>query len=119
MHAHPGALAILAAFSCATLPDKGRQRSTATHVSTWLMASGHVHALKRNFSKRLRFGGGTYGLISQTNYWCCLYRYCLAQRLNTTIWASKCERGRKTLLTLEKCGEPGSFEVWLQPLDRQ
>ena len=44
MHAHPGALAI----PCSLLMfdgflSEGEQRSAATHVSTWLMASGHVH----------------------------------------------------------------------------
>src|SRR5579863_10051539 len=57
MHAPPGALAILAACSWLTLPDGGRQRSAATHVSTWLMASGHVHALKRNFFQKITVWG--------------------------------------------------------------
>src|ERR1700733_9010549 len=66
MHAHPGALAILAACSGTTLPKtKVRQRFTATHVSTWLMASGHVLRTQKELFPEITVGGGTYGLISQ------------------------------------------------------
>ena len=99
-------------------PDRVRQRFTATHVSTWLMASGHVLRTQKELFPEITVGGGTYGLISQqtTGVIC-----------TAIIWPSKhhhsgqqLRRGRKTLLTLENCGEPDShFEIWLQPLDRQ
>jgi hypothetical protein len=47
--------------------DRGRQRLAATHVSTWPMATGHVSQEKLIQDT---VWGGTYGLISQTNYWC-------------------------------------------------
>jgi hypothetical protein len=37
-------------------PVWGGQKSTATHVSTWLMASGHVHALKGTFPRDTVWG---------------------------------------------------------------
>jgi hypothetical protein len=56
-------------------PDWGRQSFAATHVSTWLMARGHVPRTQKELFQKITVWGGTYGLISQTNYWCYLYRY--------------------------------------------
>jgi hypothetical protein len=37
-------------------PVGGRQRSTATHVSTWLMASGHVPRTQKELVQRYGLG---------------------------------------------------------------
>jgi hypothetical protein len=88
-------------------PDSVGQRFTATHVSTWLMASGHVLRTQKELFPEITVGGGTYGLISQqtTGVIC-----------TAIVWPSKhhhsgqqLRRGRKTLLTLENCGELDSL----------
>jgi hypothetical protein len=38
------------------------------------MASGHVPRTQKELFQQITIGGGIYGLISQTNYWCYLYR---------------------------------------------
>jgi hypothetical protein len=37
-------------------PDRERQRSTATHVSTWLMASGHDPRTQKEIIQRYGLG---------------------------------------------------------------
>src|SRR5271163_3818470 len=106
MHAHPGALAVIAVCSGAPSPD--RQRSAATHVSTWLVASGHVPRTQKEIIQRIRFGGGTYGLISQTNYWCSSVPLMMTQQRKSLFEPEIANAAEKLLLTLEKCGEPDS-----------
>src|SRR5580698_10096335 len=80
MHAHPGALAILAACSVATYLGPGKAeigRNLLFHLFDG-QRPRPTHS-KGTYPKDT-VGGGTYGLISQTNYWCCLYRYCLTRR---------------------------------------
>ena len=87
------------------LPDRERQRSAANHVSTWLVASGHVPRNQRKVSKKIRFGVESMVRSLKQTTGVGLYRYCLTPATNITVWASRRERGRKTLLTLENCGE--------------
>src|SRR3984957_20869421 len=95
MHAHPGALAILAACSGTTLPKtKVRQKFTATHVSTWLMASGHVLRTQKELFPEITVGGGTYGLISQQTTGVICTAIILAPA-NITIRASSCDAAEK------------------------
>ena|ERR1700677_3287964 len=77
---------------CNPSPGRRRHRLTATHVSTWLKASGHVPRSQKQLFPKLRIGGGTYDLVSQTNYWCYLYRRRSAPATNITIWATNAKR---------------------------
>ena len=118
MHAHPGALAILAACSGKTIPRLG-QSFAATHVSTWLMARGHVPRTQKELFQKITVWGW--------NLWFDLSNKLLVLSvppLNRPgdehhYLGHMCEAAEKTLLTLENCGEPDSLEIWLQPLDRQ
>jgi len=48
--------------------------------------------LSKQLFPKLRIGGGTYDLVSQTNYWCYLYRLRSAPATNITIWATNAKR---------------------------
>src|ERR1700759_1887428 len=95
MHAHPGALAIPAACSVRTFPNLRRQRSAAPYVFPWLMASGHIPRTQKELFQKITVWGGTYGLISQTNYWCYLYRSMVDPAPNITLWASSYDAAEK------------------------
>jgi len=83
--------------------NKVRQRFTATHVSTWLMASGHVLRTQKELFPEITVGGGTYGLISQqTTGVICTAIIRPSEHHHS---GQQLRRGRKTLLTLENCGE--------------
>ena len=117
MHAHPGALAILAAQVLPS-PDKVRQRFTATHVSTWLMASGHVLRTQKELFPEITVGGGTYGLISQQT---------TGVIYTAIIWPQRTSPFGPAVATRQKNPNDSrelrrarlKFEIWLQPLDRQ
>src|SRR6202012_411219 len=75
-------------------PDRVRQRFTATHVSTWLMASGHVLRTQKELFPEITVGGGTYGLIShQTTAVICTA--IILAPANITIRASSCDAAEK------------------------
>jgi hypothetical protein len=95
MHAHPGALAILAGRSGISLPRQGRQSFAANNVSTRLMASGHVpHAQKELFQEITVWGW---------NLWFDLSNKLLVLSVpplvdpatNIAIWASRCDAAEK------------------------
>src|SRR5580698_6379164 len=67
------------------------------------------HALKRNFSKRLRFGGWNLWFDLSNKLLVLSVPLLFDPATNITIWASRCDAAEKTLLTLENCGEPGSL----------
>jgi len=75
-------------------PDRVRQRFTATHVSTWLMASGHVLRTQKELFPEITVGGGTYGLISQQTTGVICTAIILAPA-NITIRASSCDAAEK------------------------
>ena len=84
--------------------DRGRQRLAATHVSTWPMATGHVPRSQEELIQDTVWGG-TYGLISQTKYWCWSIPQFNWPSDEHRYLGQQVRRGRKPLLTLENCGE--------------
>jgi hypothetical protein len=97
MHAHPGALAILATYSDTTPPQTGGKAEISCTLVSW---------------------GGTYGLISQ-NKLLVLSVPPLIDPANITLGASICDAAEKPIDSRELRRAGLTFEIWLQPLDRQ
>jgi hypothetical protein len=71
------------------------------------MARATIHVLKRKLTKRSVWGG-TYGLVSQIKYWCWSIPPLIDPGSKQRSKGQQMRSGRKTLLTLENCGEPDS-----------
>src|SRR5277367_5906502 len=119
MHAHPGALAILAACSCLSYP--GQEKAEIGCNSCFHLVDGQrprPRTQKELFQKITVWGW---------NLWFDLSNKLLVLSVPLLIGPAtkhhslgqQMRTRQKNPLTLEKCGEPDSLEIWLQPLDRQ
>ena len=107
MHAHPGALAILAACSGKTIPRLG-QSFAATHVSTWLMARGHVPRTQKELFQKITVWGWNLWFDLSNKLLVLSVALVIGPATKHRYLGQQVRRGRKTLLPLENCGEPGS-----------
>jgi hypothetical protein len=90
-------------------PHRARHRLAATHVSTWLMASGHVPRTQKELFQKITVWGW--------NLWFFLSNKLLVLSVPPLFdpgdehhdLGHMCEAAEKTLLTLENCGEPAHF----------
>jgi len=90
-------------------PDRGRQSFAATHVSTWLMARGHVPRTQKELFQKITVWGWNLWFDLSNKLLVLSVPLLIGPATNITIWASRCDAAEKTLLTLENCGEPGSL----------
>jgi hypothetical protein len=90
-------------------PDRGRQSFAATHVSTWLMARGHVPRTQKELFQKITVWGWNLWFDLSNKLLVLSVPLLFDPATNITIWASRCDAAEKTLLTLENCGEPGSL----------
>jgi hypothetical protein len=94
MHAHPGALAILAACSGKTIPRLG-QSFAATHVSTWLMARGHVPRTQKELFQKITVWGWNLWFDLSNKLLVLSVPLLIDPATNITIWASRCDAAEK------------------------
>ena len=109
MHAHPGALAIPAVCSGATYPVWGKAEVDCNSCFHLVDGQRPRPTHSKGTGPKIRFGGGTYGLISQTKYWCWSVPLLIDPGDEQRYLGQQVRRGRKTLLTLENCGELDSL----------